>query len=205
MAEVLQLRRVAARLSGQRASRLPGLPPDARRLGRLLAARPDSAVLLVSRRRRAAVFGRARVRRRARRSGRLFGHALWRSVVLIALGIFLRSMHSRQTNFTFEDTLTQIGLGYPFLFLLAFRSVRAQWTALAVDPCRLLAGVGALSGRRSGIRLSGRRRAGRLAASLQRARGALEQEHQPRAGVRRVVPEPVSARRRRLWPTAAAT
>ena len=38
--------------------------------------------------------------------------------MLIALGIFLRSMHSRQTNFTFEDTLTQIGLGYPFLFLL---------------------------------------------------------------------------------------
>ena len=64
--------------------------------------------------------------------GPLFAHALWRSVVLIALGIFLRSMHSRQTNFTFEDTLTQIGLGYPFLFLLAFRSVRTQWTALAL-------------------------------------------------------------------------
>ena len=64
--------------------------------------------------------------------GPLFGHALWRSVVLIALGIFLRSMHSRQTNFTFEDTLTQIGLGYPFLFLLGFRSVRTQWTALAL-------------------------------------------------------------------------
>ena len=61
----------------------------------------------------------------------LFVHALWRSLVLVALGIFLRSTHSAQTNFTFEDTLTQIGLGYPFLFLLAFRSVRAQWTALA--------------------------------------------------------------------------
>ena len=67
-----------------------------------------------------------------RTTGPLFAHALWRSVVLIALGIFLRSTHSRQTNFTFEDTLTQIGLGYPFLFLLAFRSVRTQWTALAV-------------------------------------------------------------------------
>ena len=65
-------------------------------------------------------------------AGRLFGHALWRSLVLVALGIFLRSTHSAQTNFTFEDTLTQIGLGYPFLFLLAFRSVRAQWTALAL-------------------------------------------------------------------------
>lgn len=57
-------------------------------------------------------------------------HALWRSLVLIALGIFLRSTHSQQTNFTFEDTLTQIGLGYPFLFLLSFRPVRWQWIAL---------------------------------------------------------------------------
>lgn len=65
-------------------------------------------------------------------AGQLFGHALWRSLVLVALGIFLRSTHSAQTNFTFEDTLTQIGLGYPFLFLLGFRSVRTQWAALAL-------------------------------------------------------------------------
>jgi predicted acyltransferase len=64
--------------------------------------------------------------------GRMFGHALWRALLLIALGIFLRSLHSPQTNFTFEDTLTQIGLGYPFLSLLGFRSPRWQWTALAV-------------------------------------------------------------------------
>ena len=74
----------------------------------------------------------ARRQAEGRTVGPLFGHALWRSVVLIALGIFLRSMHSRQTNFTFEDTLTQIGLGYPILFLLAFRSVRTQWTALGL-------------------------------------------------------------------------
>jgi len=60
---------------------------------------------------------------------RLFGHALWRSLVLVLLGIFLRSMHSPQTNFTFEDTLTQIGLGYPFLFLLGFARPRTQWIA----------------------------------------------------------------------------
>ena len=56
-------------------------------------------------------------------------HALWRSLVLIALGIFLRSLDSRQTNFTFEDTLTQIGLGYAFLFLLGFRRERWLWIA----------------------------------------------------------------------------
>ena len=64
--------------------------------------------------------------------GQMFGHAVWRSFLLVALGIFLRSMHSSQTYFTFEDTLTQIGLGYPFLFLLGFRSARWQWGAFAL-------------------------------------------------------------------------
>ena len=44
---------------------------------------------------------------------RLLLHALWRSVVLVFLGIWLRSVGRPQTYFTFEDTLTQIGLGYP--------------------------------------------------------------------------------------------
>jgi heparan-alpha-glucosaminide N-acetyltransferase len=60
-----------------------------------------------------------------------FVHAIWRSLILVALGIFLRSLHSPQTNFTFEDTLTQIGLGYPFAFLLTFCLPRWQWIALA--------------------------------------------------------------------------
>ena len=64
--------------------------------------------------------------------GRMFLHALWRSVLLIALGVFLRSMNSTQTYFTFEDTLSQIGFGYPLLFLLGFRPPRWQWIALAV-------------------------------------------------------------------------
>jgi predicted acyltransferase len=64
--------------------------------------------------------------------GGMFVHALWRSLLLVALGIFLRSIHSPHTYFTFEDTLTQIGLGYPFLFLLGFRAPRWQWSALAV-------------------------------------------------------------------------
>jgi predicted acyltransferase len=63
--------------------------------------------------------------------GRMLGHTLWRAFLLVALGIFLRSTGSARTNFTFEDTLTQIGLGYPFLFLLGFRAPRWQWTALA--------------------------------------------------------------------------
>src|SRR4051812_41260501 len=57
---------------------------------------------------------------------RLLAHAVWRSAVLVLLGIFLRSLERRQTYWTFEDTLTQIGLGYTCLFLLAFARLRTQ-------------------------------------------------------------------------------
>ena len=77
--------------------------------------------------------------------GGLLRHTIWRSIILIVLGIFLRSMWAKQTNFTFEDTLTQIGLGYTFLFLLGFCSRRIQiaafvliligyWAAFALYP-----------------------------------------------------------------------
>ncbi len=63
---------------------------------------------------------------------KLFAHALWRSLVLVLLGVFLRSMNHSQTYFTFEDTLSQIGFGYPFLFLLGFRPPKWAWAALGV-------------------------------------------------------------------------
>ena len=49
-----------------------------------------------------------------------------RALVLVLLGIFLRSQGRPQTYFTFEDVLTQIGLGYVFLFLLAHARRRAR-------------------------------------------------------------------------------
>ena len=64
--------------------------------------------------------------------GKMLGHAIWRSFLLIALGVFLRSTGSSQTNFTFEDTLSQIGLGYTFAFLIAFTRPKAQWIALSI-------------------------------------------------------------------------
>ncbi|MDP3072083.1 MAG: DUF5009 domain-containing protein [Opitutaceae bacterium] len=57
-------------------------------------------------------------------------HAAWRALLLVLLGIFLRSASRNTTNWTFEDTLTQIGLGYVFLFALGFRPLRDQWIAL---------------------------------------------------------------------------
>jgi heparan-alpha-glucosaminide N-acetyltransferase len=62
----------------------------------------------------------------------MLGHAIRRALILIAIGIFLRSLHSAQTYYTFEDTLTQIGLGYVFLFLLGFARVRTQVIAFAL-------------------------------------------------------------------------
>lgn len=75
----------------------------------------------------------------------LLKHAVLRSVILILLGIFLRSLWSNQTNFTFEDTLTMIGLGYTFLFLLGYSKPKVQlitlicilvgyWLAFALYP-----------------------------------------------------------------------
>jgi heparan-alpha-glucosaminide N-acetyltransferase len=57
-------------------------------------------------------------------------HAIWRSFLLVILGFFLRSIGRPITYFTFEDTLTQIGLGYTFAFLLAYCKPKWQWTAL---------------------------------------------------------------------------
>ncbi|HYE73634.1 MAG TPA: hypothetical protein VEF04_09890 [Blastocatellia bacterium] len=59
-------------------------------------------------------------------------HAAWRSLILILLGVFLRSVGSGQTYWTFEDTLSQIGLGYLILFALGFYSEKVQWIALTV-------------------------------------------------------------------------
>jgi predicted acyltransferase len=56
----------------------------------------------------------------------LLTHALIRSVILILLGIFLSSTGSPTTNFTFMNVLTQIGLGYTFVFLLRNRGLVIQ-------------------------------------------------------------------------------
>lgn len=76
-------------------------------------------------------FSIAGRRARGQSKGLMFLHALWRSFLLIALGVFLRSVGRQQTNFTFEDTLAQIGLGYTFLYLLGLCPQWTQWLALA--------------------------------------------------------------------------
>ncbi|MBX3412930.1 MAG: DUF5009 domain-containing protein [Pirellulales bacterium] len=77
--------------------------------------------------------------------GQMTWHAFRRALILVLLGVFLRSTYADQTRWTFEDTLTQIGLGYGFLFVLGFRAVWMQvlafglilvgyWGAFALYP-----------------------------------------------------------------------
>jgi predicted acyltransferase len=58
--------------------------------------------------------------------GRMFAHATGRGLILILLGIFLISNSRRSTEWSLMNVLTQIGLGYPFLFLLWGRTRRIQ-------------------------------------------------------------------------------
>jgi heparan-alpha-glucosaminide N-acetyltransferase len=62
---------------------------------------------------------------------RIGSHVVYRAIILILLGIFLSSGGRGQTvtNFTFVNVLTQIGLGYAFVYLLRGRSL---WFQLAV-------------------------------------------------------------------------
>lgn len=61
--------------------------------------------------------------------GSMFRHALWRSVLLLLLSLYLGSTWSQRTDWGFTSVLAQIGLGYPLLFLLAFATPRRQATA----------------------------------------------------------------------------
>lgn len=71
---------------------------------------------------------------------RMFGHAIVRSLVLVLLGIFLISNGRDSTVWMLTNVLTQIGLGYPFLFLLWGRSPRVH----AIAATGLLLGAWAL-------------------------------------------------------------
>lgn len=77
--------------------------------------------------------------------GKLVAHAWSRALFLILLGVFLTSVRAKETQWIFTNVLCQIGLGYPFLLLLAGRSPRVQilsgaavlvvtWLAFALYP-----------------------------------------------------------------------
>jgi predicted acyltransferase len=73
---------------------------------------------------------------RRRRSGQLETafrvQTITRSLVLIVLGIALLSLHPRRWEWSLIDTLTQIGLAYPFLVLISRWPQRYWYAALAL-------------------------------------------------------------------------
>ena len=121
-------------------------------------------------------------------------HAFLRALILVFLGVFLRSLDSSQTNFTFEDTLSQIGLGYGLLFLLGF--VRP-----ATSGSRWRRSSSAIGRHSPSIRWPARTSttpgwASRPSGSSAWAVGLrrpLAKEQQPRLGLRHLVPESLPA------------
>jgi len=77
----------------------------------------------------ALAFSLVKRREAGQTARQLWIHAIVRAAVLVFLGVFLRSMGREQTNWTFEDTLTQIGLGYLPLFLIALAPIWMQVVA----------------------------------------------------------------------------
>jgi heparan-alpha-glucosaminide N-acetyltransferase len=67
----------------------------------------------------AMAFSYAKREEKGQSYWRMLLHAILRAVLLVLLGIFLRSQGSAGgLNWTFEDVVTQIGLGYVLVFLL---------------------------------------------------------------------------------------
>lgn len=91
----------------------------------------------------AMAFSLASRRGRGQSFGRMLVHAIFRSVVLVLLGIFLTSNWTSRTDWVFTNVLSQIGIGYTFLFLVAWLKPRwqlatvglilvAYWAAFAI-------------------------------------------------------------------------
>jgi predicted acyltransferase len=71
-------------------------------------------------------FSVASRRRRGQGTVRLFAHAVWRSVVLVVLGVLIMRFSEPHSGLNFINVLAQIGLGYWIVFLLTERSARTQ-------------------------------------------------------------------------------
>jgi len=63
---------------------------------------------------------------------RMLGHAVVRAIVLVLLGVFLSSNWDTSTNWTFMNVLSQIGLGYAFLFLMWRRNSLVQLSVVTL-------------------------------------------------------------------------
>ena len=120
-------------------------------------------------------------------SRRAQGTVLWRHASLTASGArsssspsasFSARSREAQTYFTFEDVLTQIGLGYVFLFLLAWTRPRTQLAAAALILLGYWAVFAVYPLPAAGFDPQNGRRPARLAAPRDGLCRALGQEHE---------------------------
>ena len=79
----------------------------------------------------AAPFSYARRKELGQSWIRMLNHAVYRSLALILLGVFIQSRNASQTNWLFTNVLTQIGLGYIVVFLLCGKGRVTQLVAAA--------------------------------------------------------------------------
>jgi predicted acyltransferase len=93
----------------------------------------------------ALTFSLASRRAKGQSFGRMLVHAVGRSIALIVIAIVLTSNWSTGTAWVFTNVLAQIGLGYTFLFLIAWLKPKGQliaalaillayWAAFAAYP-----------------------------------------------------------------------
>ena len=68
--------------------------------------------------------------------GARLGHALWRALALVLLGVFLATSSGERTEWMFTNVLAQIGLGYFFVYLL----LRFKWPVHAIACVVILGG-----------------------------------------------------------------
>lgn len=71
-------------------------------------------------------------KRRGVSDAELWHHAVYRAVMLVLLGVFLRAVGRSETHWTLEDVVSQIGLGYLPLLWLATQSQRVRAGAVVV-------------------------------------------------------------------------
>ena len=77
----------------------------------------------------AMVYSYAKRKRRGDSRLKTWTHVVIRSLVLVLLGVFLSSQWGRETNWVFFNVLSQIGLGYVFVYLLLEREFQVQLAA----------------------------------------------------------------------------
>lgn len=76
-------------------------------------------------------FSRAHRRREGEPASSTLAHAIYRSVALVLLGLMIESQSTTRDNYVLTNVLSQIGLGYVFVFLLCHGALRWQLLAVA--------------------------------------------------------------------------